>query len=1153
MLHVHRAARADHLVRALGEVLARPAVDDPFVPEVVAVHSRGIERWLAQELAGQLGAGSGADGICANVVFPFPASVVGWGVSHALDGTAADVHERVRVDDPWQPSRLAWTLLDLVGGDVRTSDLGARLGAFGAHIGGDHGRLRRLGALGHVADLFDRYAVHRPSMVRAWLAGDDVDGRGEPLDATDVWQPALWRAARARLGPSFAERVGEATERLRGLDAVAGLPPRISVFGVTALPSTYVDVLRALAGPLDVHLFLLHPSPALWDRISATVGVDGSSRPLREDDPTDGLTRHPLLTSWGRDSRELQVVLGPDIVDVPVDATTDDPDDLLSRLQDALRSDAAPVGEPVSGPDQRIVLDVGPTGRATDTSLQVHACHGQVRQVEVLRDAILGLMSDDPTLQPRDIVVMCPDVETYAPLVDAVFGADAKVRGDGVVADDRPGLPDIRVRLADRALRQVNPVLRTVADILTLPDARLEASAIVDLAHRGPVRERFGFGDADLDTFQQWVEDLRVRWGMDADHRAAHDLPTDANTWRRAMDRLLVGVAVAEDGPALVRDVLPFDDVEGGAVALAGRVAEFVDRLAHVATTLAEPRPIADWCRDLAGATTLLAATDDADAWQRTQLDRLLDDVLTDAGADDAPAVPVTLPEFRGLLDDRLKGRPSRANHRTGDLTVCTLVPMRSVPFRVVCLLGLDDDVFPRRTVPNGADLIARHPAVGDRDPRTEDRQLLLDAVLSAQDHLVITYRARDERTNAELPPAVPVAELLDVLDATARVEDEGGRTLPARQAVVRDHPLRSADPRTFDQRDPFGFDPIAHAGAVAAGAGPVVPRGFMDDLPGGWTMPDTVEWSDLVRFIVNPIQGYLRDVLGVNLRDDPNANEDQLQLRPGGLEGWDIGTRLLQARLRGDLDDWVRAERARGTLPPAAVGEHWLADLLTQIDDLAEAAGDVPIGQAGAPADVDLVVGGTRIVGAVEDLRDDLILRIDYGRPTPKRCLRLWLSWLVLTAQGQQVDGLVVTRGKAKTKERARLMRVAASDDRDRATSHLAMLLDLYRRGHEAPLLLFENASGAYAGSWAPDDREAACKKAADEWITGWPNQWGDRLDAATQMVLGDLRFEDLLAIPPRADEAGDGWDGRDDSRFGRLALRLWRPVLADVTTEAR
>lgn len=1151
MLHVHRAARADHLVRALGEVLARPAVDDPFVPEVVAVHSRGIERWLAQELAGQLGASAGADGICANVVFPFPASVVGWGVSHALDGTAVDVHERVRVDDPWQPSRLVWTLLNLVDGGA--GGLGDRLGAFGAHIGGDRGRLRRLGALGHVADLFDRYAVHRPSMVRAWLAGEDVDGRGGPLDATDVWQPALWRAARERLGPSFAERVQDATARLADLDAVAGLPPRLSVFGVTALPSTYVDVLRALAGPLDVHLFLLHPSPALWDRVASIVPDGGGARPLRDDDPTDGLARHPLLTSWGRDSRELQVVLGPDIVDVAVPTVDDDATDLLSRLQDALRSDDEPVGDPVSGTDQRVVLDVGPTGRATDTSLQVHACHGQVRQVEVLRDAVLGLMSDDPTLQPRDIVVMCPDVETYAPLVDAVFGADAKVRSDGVAADERPGLPDIRVRLADRALRQVNPVLRTVADVLTLPDARLEASAIVDLAHRGPVRERFGFSDSDLDTFQQWVEDLYVRWGMDADHRAAHDLPTDANTWRRAMDRLLVGVAVAEDGPALVGEVLPFDDVEGGAVALAGRVAEFVDRLAHVANSLAKPRPVADWCRDLGAATTLLAATDDADAWQRTQLDRLLDDLLADAGGEDAPTVSVTLPEFRALLDDRLKGRPSRANHRTGDLTVCTLVPMRSVPFRVVCLLGLDDDVFPRRTVPNGADLIARHPAVGDRDPRTEDRQLLLDAVLSAQDHLVITYRARDEKTNAELPPAVPVAELLDVLDATARVVDDGGRTLPARGAVVRNHPLRSADPRTFDARDPFGFDPIAHAGALASGRSPVVPRDFMADLPGGWTMPDTVEWSDLVRFILNPVQGYLRDVLGVNLREDASANEDQLVLKPGGLEGWDIGTRLLQARLAGDLDAWVRAERARGTLPPAAVGEHWLARLLAEIDDLAGAAGDVPVGRPGAPAEVDLVVDGVRIVGAVEDLRDDLILRIDYGRPTPKRCLRLWLSWVVLTAQGREVDGLVVTRGKARTQERARLMRVAASDDRDAAQSHLARLMDLYRRGHESPLLLFENASGAYAGAWTPDDREAACKKAGDEWITGWPTQWGDRLDAATQMVLGDLRFEELLAIPPRPDESGDGWEDRDSSRFGRLALRLWRPVLADVTTEGR
>jgi exodeoxyribonuclease V gamma subunit len=752
VLHVHHADRADALVGALAEVLREPP-DDPFAPEVVAVHSRGIERWIAQRLSHHLGTSPGrGDGVAANVRFPFPGALVGDAVARATGTDPAR--------DPWRPDRLVWPLLDVVDAAVRErrDDL---LGPLRPHVADADGTPsdRRLGAVRRVAELFDRYAVHRPAMLTAWAAGEDRGGDGGPLPDRWRWQPALWRAVRDRLGTrSTAERLTEATDAIAHGRTVDGapleldLPARLAVFGVTSLSATSVEVLAALAdgeAGRDVHLLLLHPSPTLWRRVSdatgrtadaPTVAATGrTALPRREDDPTAALPRDPLLAAWGRDARELQLVAGS------VPATHHDlagaqpaaaPTTLLARLQTAVRDDQA-----------RHEGDDLPALGGDDRSLQVHRCHGPTRQVEVLRDVLLHLLADDPSLEPRDVVVLCPDIETFAPLIEAVFGAEHVVPegADG----DEDGVPRLRVQLADRSLRRTNPLLRVAAELLDLADGRVTASDVVDLCTRAPVRRRFELDEDDLGQLDTWLTSTGVRWGLDADHRDDRGVPTDANTWRTGLDRLLTGVAVADERLRTTLGVTPEDDVEGDGVELAGRVAELLARLDAAVRTMRNPRPVGAWLDVLTEAVGQLCEVDPSESWQEVQLGRAfaeVRDAVRDTAAETA-RLPLSLHEVRGLLADRLAGAPSRAAHRTGDLTVCTLVPMRSVPHRVVVLLGMDDEVFPRRTVPDGDDLLVAAPVVGDRDPRTEDRQLLLDALLAAGDHLVVLTTGRDGRT----------------------------------------------------------------------------------------------------------------------------------------------------------------------------------------------------------------------------------------------------------------------------------------------------------------------------------------------------------------------------------------------------------------------
>ncbi|MCW2757099.1 MAG: recC, partial [Nocardioidaceae bacterium] len=828
---LHRAARADLLADGLGDLLRVP-LTDPFASELVLVPAKGVERWLSQQLSHRLGPAAGRDdGVCAGVEFRSPRSMVA-----EVTGT----HD----DDPWSPDRLVWPLLEVIDAhldDPWCATLAAHLGHLHTGEEAELRRGRRYSVARRLARLFEAYAVQRPTLLADWEAGRDTDGAGQDLDQDLTWQAELWRRLVAHVGaPTPAVRHQAVLDALRDDPAGADLPARFSLFGHTRIPVTEVQLLAALGEHREVHVWLPHPSDALWTAMGDLAGAVP-----RRDDVSHERAEHPLLASLGRDVRELQRTLAPYveeplIPDEPAAAASGDT--LLSWLQADLAANARPAGT-----DRAL--------RDDDRSVQVHACHGPARQVEVLREVVLGLLADDTTLEPRDVLVMCPDIEAFAPLVEAAFGLGEAVAGG------HPG-QRLQVRLADRALTQTNPLLAVAGRLLDLAGGRAEASVVLDLLHAEPVRRRFGFGESDLETIVGWVERAGVRWAYDAAHRAPYGLDGYVqNTWRFGLDRVLAGVTMSDDAEQWIGTTLPLDDVGSGAIDLAGRLAEALDRLQRTTDELTGSRPVQHWLDTLRRGIDELTAVPSGEEWQTGQVQREL------AGlADDAREGPLMLrlPDVRALLGERLAGRPTRANFRTGTLTVCTMVPMRSVPHRVVCLLGLDDGIFPRSPGVDGDDVLARRPLTGERDPRSEDRQLMLDAVLAAREHLVITYSGATETTGQPRPPAVPLGELLDALDTTV----DGGRA-----HAVRRHPLQDFDPRNLRAGDlrpdgPFSFDTAALAGARAAAGVRVAPATIAGTvLP---TRPRTdVELASLVTFFRHPVRAFLRDRLEVALADE--------------------------------------------------------------------------------------------------------------------------------------------------------------------------------------------------------------------------------------------------------------------------------------------
>ncbi|MCL6091357.1 MAG: exodeoxyribonuclease V subunit gamma, partial [Actinobacteria bacterium] len=1039
MLYLHRSERADMLVGVLGDVLSEP-LEDPMAAEVVAVPTRGVERWLAQRLSRCLGRRpSQPDGVCANIVWPFPAALIGMATAAAAGVPAGQDWLAVADQDPWRPDRLVWPLLEVVDECLEEDFLRPLAEHLRAASGGTReGQApRRFATVRHLADLYDRYGVHRPEMLLDWLAGgtgEHLVARGGTKAQEACWQSELWRRLRRRVGvPSLAERLSDAPAKLAAQPELLPLPRRLCVFGLTRLPASHLGVLKAVAVHRDVHLFLLHPSATLWDKVERSFRQrEGPCQTLvtRRDDPTFFLGCNPLLRSWGRDAREMQLVLASHgqgsghHVEVPKACA---PLTLLQLIQSDIRNDREPPGAP-AGEAQ----DMRPLLESADNSLQVHACHGRARQVEVVREAVLHLLAADPSLEPRDVIVMCPDIELFAPLVSATFSTAFPERG-----------PELRARLADRSLRQTNPLLAVAGHLLDLAASRVTASQVLDFASREPVSRRFDLGDQDLSRIEEWVARTGTRWGFDEAHRQKWRLGGLGGlaTWQRGLDQLLAGIAMGGAREPF-GGVLPLDYVPSTDIALAGRFAELVARLRSTLEPFAAAHPVAEWARLLIEGTERLACAGPGDQWQHDQLRHVLGEVAqptlgprTKRGPLAPPATatapllaplehssspPLDLSEARDLLASRLRGRPTRANFRTGDMTICTLVPMRSVPHRVVCLLGLDDGLFPRPAHQDGDDLLLAEPRVGDTDAPSEDRQLLLDALMAAKDHLVITYEGRDQRLNRRVPPSVPVAELLDLVDRTVRHPDPAKA---ARDLVTVEHPLQSFDPRNYTPGELFGTGPWRFDGLNLEGArslsGPRHETARFLSAPLAPLKRSTLQLRSLVQFLEFPVRAFLRERIGYYAQARTEHLSDSIPLDLDALEGWALGDRLLCAVFAGSsAEEALEAERGRGLLPLGQLGEQALQTALLEVASLFSAAQKTgAFTQACVPVEVNVgLPDGRRIVGTVPEVREGIITHATFSKLRPKQRLQSWVQLLALSAAHPELAPSSVSIGRSET-----------------------------------------------------------------------------------------------------------------------------------------
>ena len=1087
-MYIHRSNRSELLVDALAEVIDKPLASWTE-PETIVVQGRGMERWLAMRLAER-------QGVYAHARFPFPRAFLDEAVRR-VQSPGSTTEESVFVLD-----RLKWAVLTTLPDLLDRTEFN-RLQRY---VTGEAPR-RQLHLADRIANCLDRYVVYRPELITRWEEGTEGD---HPSDHA-TWQSVLWRELIRRYGHEhLVSRIGSMVEQLqRDPSLASSLPSRVCLFGVNSLPPLYVEAFQALGSLVEMHLFTLNPSPEWYGDLSSRQPVP-SPPAIGSDSTVDD--SHPLIGSLGRMSRDFLNLVAERVDDITQGDRFEapEPSSLLAELQRDLFF--------LRRPGHRQV--------ALDSSISIHACHGPMREVEVLRDQLLGCLDDLPTLEPEDICVLSPDIETYAPYVNAVFGAD-----------DR--LP---YRIADRTRRRSGVVTDGFFQVLETVQGRAGTSELLDLLHLDPVRARFGIAQKDLAEVERLLSEVQIRWGIDAEHRKTEGhASTEENTWRLGLDRLLLGYAMATDTP--FGGALPKESADHAQAELVGALSEFAESLFALRRLLLQPRPPEDWFAMLERVRTKMFRETPADSAQHEELQRAFRNIADCAkSAGYSSDLPVACIQDR--LEAILGYERSIAPFLTGGITFCQMVPMRSIPFRVIALIGMNYEVFPRKDRAPAFDLLAESPRRGDRTVRDEDRGVFLEAILSARDRLLVTHVGQGLQDNAPIPPSVVVSELLDSLRPALTTEDA--------EALIVRHPLQPFSPRYFrsaNGRRLFSYDETSAGGASQlvrdSRPAPIfVDRALPPDDADGFPFEVTID--ELETFFRNPSRAYVRR-LGFQLGQDDRTVDDRQPLTVDFLEKWKLGTELLEQQLKTEGWDESPYQRAHlsGRLPPGQLGTYAFRQIEPLVQGLVKRAAPLLEGGAVAPVQVALAVEGFRIVGTLSDVQRGGPAYAQYARAGDTRDLVIWirhLIWNVVTSSPEARESAFV----ARTTNGVGTFRFSPVSDPETA---LLSLLTLFRAGLRRPLPFFRHASRAYADRWVETEDDALSSRAARakfgsfERVTS--TDAAPRTDSDDPYVRRLFQSGDPLAREPH-DPEPSGW-----LPFREAARTVYAPMLSHLSAD--
>ena len=1039
-LQVNYVSRLTDVLQPTVAYLCQPV--DLFAKQHIVVPTAGVKAWLMSEVAKQLGT-SGADsqdGIIANVEVDFPGSLTKFLKPEILG-------ER----DQWLIENLMFHVLDVISSDKQYEELINRSGG-------------QLMAARSIADRFDRYHVRRPAMIRLWEQGKPAlsptahNPNAKQLNATDMWQFNLWTAVRKRIGhPSPPARTPELS---------SNTPKQILVIGFQSLSPGQIDALLKLKEHVEIRVVLVHPSPAISKKwavsanlsVSATVGLI-PERNLSPHMPTD---IDPLVNSWLMGSQELETLLASQGIEsthlqhFEITAQT-----LLGRVQHT-----------VSNQLQAVKSEI----EITDRSLTVHRCHNLGRQIEVLHDALLHAFKDIKDLQPHEIVVLCPNISAAAPFLEATFARSVQL---GEANKNR----NIRLPLvvADRGIRQVSEGSALLASVVDLVQSRCSIEGVLAVATSPLVRENLGVSSEGVEHWYRYIKNAHVRWGLTVEHRKRNGLDApelSAHTWRAGLEQMLLGALVADGTQtfdSLAVDAL--DDVDLSDIDEISALIRVFDAVLQLSDLTNQRQTVEQWCDAIESAiVSLCGETCDDLAMPLRQLSTLR---ASAAGN----TVDVDYSDVAAQLNEMLNEVPGRQPLRTGAITATSMIPLRGVPFRVVCVVGFDEESL-SSSEGEGDDLIERQRLIGDSDSRLDVRRSLLDATLAAQDRLIITCNGQSIKNNQRLPLATPLAELVDFAQRLGVGQHANNKHL---SAIEIEHPRHTTSvPNFFEGQVQSGVvwshDNVARQAAITLGDAIVTTPLVSVALPA----PIVLTPELLEKTYVEPLEIYLRDTLDMFVyRKNEQETPATIQLDIDKKTVAHLAKELLLLTFNDASPDardaWQGEVRRSGVVPPSPFGDEAFQEIHDLVDAMqsALAAHDIEI-SALVPVAVDIEVSpGVKLIGKIpmctqgpEMTATEICYRAgaknyEYIPALRKLAIRL----LIARAAGIQIrKGYVLARheewpNKPKNIVRERTVILAESITQDQAKARLVTFCEMARTALVSPCASFGKTADVEKG----------------------------------------------------------------------------------------
>jgi len=978
-----------------------------FQPQYIVTQTLGMNNWLKIKISENLG-------IVANCKFLKPNELVN------------EIYFMLGPQNkqPLSAENLQWVLFALLS----EKDFQDRFRKIANYYTNDD--VKRMALAEKVADLFDQYQVYRPEMIRNW--------NENPLgfETTNGWQKYLWVKAKEVLGENMPDKTVIGKHILEGLKKpeqqkkLKAQIPNIHVFGLSIITAYHVHIFYELAKVIDVTFHLLNPAPAIYwfeDKSEKQLALWRRRSNIRFRETDLQSAGNPLLTGWGRVLQETFSMFfeSDDFLNQYNDLESEEPlpVTLLSKIQSDIfhNSDTAGRNE-ISEND------------LADGSITINACYTTAREVEVLYNYLMHLVDQKKeTLSARDIVVMVSNIDAYAPYIKAVFNSAAY---------------KFPFTIADESFTISDNLFSALQSILALGEDNFKAEEVLQLLDSSFIRSRFSI--TDLELIRRAVDKANIRFGI----AGKKEDDTIYVSWKNGIRRIIFGVCMSGEDEYIVEgySTYPLDIAEGEDSFELIRFCHFAEVLISTIEERKNVRSITEWgeyIEHLVDKLICQAEDNNEEDYQLLlrNLEKLylLHDIVTDK---------ISFDVFKHSFINSLSAESRSSAFASGGITFCSLIPMRSIPFKVVALLGLNFDKFPRKETRVSFNLMEQEKRKGDRNVKENDKHLFLETVLSAQKYFYLSYIGRSAKDNTILPPSVLVDELIDYIQSAP-----GSEKVKVRDAMVTTHPLHGFSQKYF-HKDAGLYNYLGEAEVINRNAGPKK-EASTDQLSF-----DEVSVDALISFFKNPFKTYYNKVLQIRYEEDNVLLPENEVFELDGLQEWQMKQDLLFSRL-DELEAYRNRGVATGSLPLKNMADFVLNNTENVVRPLKELVDDY-IGEAPEESlNIELEVNGTVLKGKLSRIYDGKLLFISFSKNESKYLLEAYIKYLIAIAVGQPLDLYYISAAKNNA------YRVEESNrSKKSALKSLQKLINLYKLGHEQILMFYPdfNKSPADIATLTPD-----------------------------------------------------------------------------------